>query len=138
MPAQQHAEIRGPSGTYYTAWSNPDGSITYGKRSRAGVWYEVRPDSRDPWLRELPKSAKTKLDKQLATGLAERGRENPTSGVAKPSDVELIVGGLAGIVLTGMGVYLVYSALNPPGTAPDTSTTLEDTSSLAALAVVAV
>jgi hypothetical protein len=54
-----------------------------------------------------------------------------------PTDLELIAGGLASIVLIGLGVYLVYAAVNPPGQSASTQETLEDTSSLAALAALA-
>jgi hypothetical protein len=48
------------------------------------------------------------------------------------------VGGLAAFALTGLGAYLVYSALNPPGSTPDPATTLGEASSLATLATLAV
>jgi uncharacterized protein GlcG (DUF336 family) len=61
--------------------------------------------------------------------------ENPTAAAVanKPSDVELIVGGVAAIALVGFGIYVIYQATNPSGSS--TATTLEDTSSLAALGV---
>lgn len=65
----------------------------------------------------------------------KRSRRNP---IQAPSDAELIVGGIAAVVLTGFGGYLVYSALNPPGTTPDSATTLEEASSVATLAALAV
>jgi hypothetical protein len=63
-----------------------------------------------------------------------RSRRNPTTTQTanKPSDTELVVGGIAAVSLVGLGVYIVYQALNQT---PDTANTLEDTSSLAALGV---
>jgi hypothetical protein len=48
------------------------------------------------------------------------------------------VGGIASIFLIGFGTYLVYSSMNPPGQTPSTESTLEDTSALASVAVLAV
>ena len=62
---------------------------------------------------------------------------NP-SPPAAASDAELVVGGIASIFLIGFGTYLVYSSMNPPGQTPSTESTLEDTSALASVAVLAV
>lgn len=56
-----------------------------------------------------------------------RVAENP----APISDSELLIGGVAAIALLGAGITLVYKAVNQN---PDTSTTLGDTASVAALA----
>jgi putative Mn2+ efflux pump MntP len=63
-----------------------------------------------------------------------RSQKNPLDLGPPPSDAEVIVGGLASIVLIGLGVTLITSALKE---ASDTTSTLEDTSSLAALAALA-
>jgi len=52
----------------------------------------------------------------------------------KPTDGELIIGGIAAIALIGLGVVLVAEALTP-ATSDDTSE-LEDTSALASAAAV--
>jgi hypothetical protein len=54
----------------------------------------------------------------------------------KPSDTELVVGGIAAIVLIGLGVVLIAEgAAEPAGEGTDTSD-LEDTSALASVATV--
>lgn len=50
------------------------------------------------------------------------------------SDTQLVAGGVAAVVLIGVGVYMLYAAVKPPGQGPDTTTTLTDTASLATIA----
>jgi hypothetical protein len=70
----------------------------------------------------------------LAIQAAEQLLRNPIDDITA---LELIVGGIAAVVLTGFGGYLVYTALNPPGSTPqDTATTLGEASSLATLTAV--
>jgi hypothetical protein len=64
-----------------------------------------------------------------------RSSKNPAT--PPPTDAETVAGGIASIVLIGLGVYLAYAAINPPGAPESTSTTLEDTSALATLAALA-
>jgi hypothetical protein len=120
---QDHAEVE-YGGTRYSASTQPDGSVEYMKRSTRGVWYAVRPDSRDPWLRSVPKGAKRELNTQLT---ANHYKPNPA-----PSTTELIVGGVASVVLIGLGVTMAYKALNPDGA--NTSDTLQNTAALTAIA----
>jgi hypothetical protein len=66
---------------------------------------------------------------------AWRNGEDPTEYAENPlgpSTTELVVGGVASVVLIGLGVTMVYQALNPAGTS--TSDTLQNTAALAALA----
>jgi hypothetical protein len=65
----------------------------------------------------------------------KRRKQNPVT--PPPTDAETVAGGIASIVLIGLGVYLAYAAYNPPGTPESASTTLEDTSALATLAALA-
>lgn len=130
MWEQKHADIE-YGGTQYSASTNPDGSVTYQKASSGGHWYTIRSDSRDPWLRSMPAGAKRKLLRKL-----DLSAENPLAQA--PSDIELAVGGVAAVALTGLGAYLIYSALNPPGSTPDTATTLGEASSLVTIASIAV
>ena len=51
----------------------------------------------------------------------------------KSTDVELVIGGLAALVLVGLGIYLIAEAND---SSEDTSSELEDTSALATLATV--
>jgi hypothetical protein len=62
-----------------------------------------------------------------------RRRRNPSTADV-PTTAELVVGGGASLALVGLGVVLIYQALNE-GTS--TETTLSDTSSLTALATLA-
>lgn len=62
-------------------------------------------------------------------------RRNPIPTMSKPTDTEMVVGGIASVVLVGIGVWLSFKATSG-GT--DISTTLGDTSALAAIAAVAV
>ena len=51
----------------------------------------------------------------------------------KSTDVELVIGGLAALVLVGFGIYLIAEAND---SSENTSSELEDTSALATLATV--
>jgi len=62
---------------------------------------------------------------------------NGTTSQIQVSDTELVVGGIATIVLVGVGTYLLFMYSNPPGQAVDTTTTLEDAAALATLAALA-
>jgi len=117
---QRHAEIEF-RGTRYKASTNPDGSVTYWKQSDAGYWYEVKRYGRDPWLRSVPPGVKQRLDEKLS-------QANP---LASPT-TELVVGGVASVVLIGLGVTMIYQALNPSGAS--TSDTLQNTAALTAIA----
>jgi putative Mn2+ efflux pump MntP len=61
-------------------------------------------------------------------------RKNPLAASPPPSDVEMVAGGIASILLVGLGVSLIAEALKQ---SQNTTSTLEDTSSLAALAALA-
>ncbi len=72
----------------------------------------------------------------IAYRKAGRSRSNPIdTSLAKPTDTEMVVGGIASVVLVGIGVWLSFKATSG-GT--DISTTLGDTSALTAIAAVAV
>jgi hypothetical protein len=60
-------------------------------------------------------------------------RRNPDNDDV-PTTTELVVGGIASLTLVGLGVVLIYQALNESAS---TETTLSDTSSLTALATLA-
>ena len=66
--------------------------------------------------------------KDYRSTLTTFAKENP---LASPT-TELVVGGVASVVLIGLGVTMVYQALNPAGAS--TSDTLQNTAALAALA----
>jgi len=48
-----------------------------------------------------------------------------------PSTTELVVGGVASVMLVGLGVTMIYQALNPSG--ESTSDTLQNTAALTAI-----
>ncbi len=102
------------------------GSHTHRKiRGYLVSWPE---EDRPPKFVDTIREAKIYIDNYMGT------EENPTAtqAVNKPSDTELVVGGIAAVSLVALGIYVIYQALNQT---PDTTSTLEDTSSLAALGV---
>ena len=102
------------------------GSHTH--RKIRGYLVSYPEEDRPPKYVETIRDAKTYIDNYMGT------EENPTSTQTsnKPSDAELVVGSIAAVSLVALGVYVIYQALNQT---PDTTSTLEDTSSLAALGV---
>jgi hypothetical protein len=95
---------------------------------------EVRARREGARKKEAGETSQEVEEEDEEEALMGRSRKNPATN-NKPTDTELVVGGVASVALVGLGVYLVYSAVNPPGQSPDTTSTLEDTSSLAAIAL---
>jgi hypothetical protein len=116
MWEQRHADVE-YMGAQYSASTNPDGSVTYQKASHRGIWYTVRPDARDPWLRSIPISAKRQLLRKLGMPsdpyYAVGSRENPLG-----DNLALVGVGIVALLAVGFALWSSTAAASTPNTWP--------------------